>query len=1528
MNFPYQIVPYCIRSLNFSYNSLANNETHIIHGTPITFETLQQKNITSQQLYLSFAPIDVVERYQAFLENAHSSLLTQIFYNCSVPWFGEFCQYTFNSKSTFEEFVLSFELNHLADYPFQNGTCYTFLQCDRGPKPSCLDWREICDGKIDCLDGGNDEFGCEELIANECKEDEFRCNNGFCIPKDFFNDLADYPDCMDDSDERSLAGNINNDVRSCDSFLSFKCEERTRRNERFLSCGNGACTMKECKNKRNLLLLQAKLSWNANSHLSVDCWTSLICLSVIFPNYAGLVDKMKCADKYVSESLFRQSCPTLFFFPAQPMVLNHVRFAYTKNFSNEYRHHLLLPHYVCYNQQLCEWLPATTVLINNSTCRTFSELNLDKALESGELLENIILKFFLKCSTTTNTYVQCPKSKPFRCANSSKCLSLSRVLDGIPDCFQGDDETIPNNCSLPDVDYRFRCSSEQKCVPMSSVGSGIQMCVGREDVAIGIIPRGKVPNHLFFSILCDGFVHHNMIDGLNYTDEMDCEYWSCSNVYTRCDDRRTWNCHNASDEANCPSNPCRPDRHPCISLITHNFTCLPLSRINDGHIDCLGGYDELHSCSLESNVPSAKQYRCFNETKCISHMDVCNLQTRNCISSDNEDQWCTHFLNWSDWREKFSLSTPSYTFDFNLYLLQLIERSIKTQIVYFTLKNHRNYPRIDVISSEDNSIVTTSVASVSSDESKIDWNQEPMKNNLSALCNRGIPIYIDGLKKHYCLCPPAYFGYQCEYQSQRVSLTLQFRTDERRTMFTFVIMLIDENANIHSSEQIDYISIRNCRKKYNFYLLYSTQPKNFNHTYYVRIDAYDRLKMKYYVSMYYPIQYSFLPVHSLSLRVDIPIREVITISNTCPLKCLHGQCRYFLNSDKYFCQCFDGYSGMLCFIKNSCDCSSDSICIGVVQNRSICICPLGKFGPRCYLKSTVCISNPCLNSGECIAGDEKIAETDYYCLCPEGFMGLICEKIQTKIEFIFEKTIPIPQSILIHFFYVSSKPRLPEESHLADPMRTTLISKIKSYENSTFIYYGRTFHLIFVEFNEHRYLAFLQQNSTSTINISLKIIPDHHCASIKELFDEHIQALPRWHRAKYYHVPCQKHSSLACFYDNDYFMCLCDIDRNANCFKFDYKPVYSYLGWNYCENNGQYYLDNDTCPTSSSCFCKECYFGSRCHLTTKGFGLSLDAILGYSIRPNFSFSKQPIIVKLSTTGTILIFVIAIVNGILSIITFQTKRSFDRGCGVYLFASSITSCITMTIFAVKFVVFLLSHMSIITNYSFLKSSCICLDMLLKSLLAIGDWLNACVSIERVLTIQLGIKFNKLKSKQIAKKVVFGIYLVVFASFIYDSVYRRLLDDTEEQRIWCIVRYPSSVQTFATFNNSFHFLVPLSINFISIASIIILVARQKSKIRKQQSYKQHLWEQFHEHKHRLLSSFILVIIALPRLIMSLISSCLKSARNSWLFVCSYFISFIPPSLIFIIFVLPSEFYRKEFKEATARIRQIIQTQFRRE
>ena len=113
-------------------------------------------------------------------------------------------------------------------------------------------------------------------------------------------------------------------------------------------------------------------------------------------------------------------------------------------------------------------------------------------------------------------------------------------------------------------------------------------------------------------------------------------------------------------------------------------------------------------------------------------------------------------------------------------------------------------------------------------------------------------------------------------------------------------MLVDENTNIHSSEQLDYLSVRDCRKKFNMYLLYLSRPKNVNQTYYLRIDTYSKEKMEYYVTMFYPIQFSFLPVHRLSIQIDVPIREVVIKSKACPLKCLHGQCRQFSNVDKYW----------------------------------------------------------------------------------------------------------------------------------------------------------------------------------------------------------------------------------------------------------------------------------------------------------------------------------------------------------------------------------------------------------------------------------------------------------------------------------------------------------------------------------------------------------------------------------------------------------------------------------------------------
>ena len=78
--------------------------------------------------------------------------------------------------------------------------CYEHLTCNRGPAPSCLDWTEICDGKIDCLDSEADEEHCWKWDVNQCDEEEFRCDNGQCIPKALFRDGSGPGDSLDEAD--------------------------------------------------------------------------------------------------------------------------------------------------------------------------------------------------------------------------------------------------------------------------------------------------------------------------------------------------------------------------------------------------------------------------------------------------------------------------------------------------------------------------------------------------------------------------------------------------------------------------------------------------------------------------------------------------------------------------------------------------------------------------------------------------------------------------------------------------------------------------------------------------------------------------------------------------------------------------------------------------------------------------------------------------------------------------------------------------------------------------------------------------------------------------------------------------------------------------------------------------------------------------------------------------------------------------------------------------------------------------------
>ncbi|CAF4073942.1 unnamed protein product [Rotaria sp. Silwood2] len=191
----------------------------------ISFKELSEQSITSEQLLNWSAPIDLAERYEM---NNHSS---ELFYNCSSPWFGSKCQYRFvyNSFLSFDEIVEA-SVNSRSGIVLNVSvtTCYRFLfDCNRGPWSLCLDWGQICKSKVDCMKG-EDEQWCEILEMTTCADDEYRCHyGGQCIPMVFARDGYSTTDCLDGSDEVELrSSSLSLASIACGQVITFQCEER------------------------------------------------------------------------------------------------------------------------------------------------------------------------------------------------------------------------------------------------------------------------------------------------------------------------------------------------------------------------------------------------------------------------------------------------------------------------------------------------------------------------------------------------------------------------------------------------------------------------------------------------------------------------------------------------------------------------------------------------------------------------------------------------------------------------------------------------------------------------------------------------------------------------------------------------------------------------------------------------------------------------------------------------------------------------------------------------------------------------------------------------------------------------------------------------------------------------------------------------------------------------------------------------------------------------------------------------------
>ena len=1465
-----EMIEYCLHPIDHSNVPIADFVN--TRDQKFTFDDLYRLNVTTQHLLSWSGSMDVVEQYQHYLNQYNKSATSnEIFYNCTKPWFGTRCQYSFNipEATTLSDIVQKIILakrKYTNPHTVTNLTCYTHLKCDRGGTPMCLDWREVCDGRIDCLDGGADEAQCFELEMNECNENEYRCHNGLCIPKAFLKyfDLESnpLPICLDQSDRSRVIGC----PYSLTAGFVFSCTEYNGHpSYNQFSCGDGFFVDdgEFCRSGRHHLLAK---SMSAKGNLSHDCWMAMSCTTKLIDQ----IDRISCKQYLIDSDVIAHlhSCEPLIQFPTVPVLFGHVRFLYRPKMVQYLNHdEVLAPDYVCYDEQLCDYL-TSTFRYANYTCRYGHEMGLvlNVKLNEWSLIILSIKPYFRGCLTRYKNKNDSKNNLLYCCKNSSKCISKHRIVDGIADCYLNDDEReFELSCSMNDT-FRFKCSNGTMChSPLFD-----------RDICPRIIERHF--DEILFQEICDQIVHASpvIVNGINYTDETDCEHWPCKNQYTR--SNNFWNCPNGEDEANYTKFYCPPHFLDCVSPLNYTLICLPSNRVNNGIIDCLGASDELQYChknaAFDEFYPG---FRCWNHSSCVRDTDLCDKR-QDCPFGDDEI-FCGNHTDVED----------------ILCRLGTLKR------FRFSLVNSPTYP-----STNGRTIGNITKWPVELHNSANDFKSKVDDPSLVWLCNYGLYAHrwLGGNNYSYvCFCPPNYYGQNCEYQNQRVSLTLTVRRAKLKGMFSIVVTLFDDDDDrqeINSYYQMNYFPFETCNKTFNIYLLYSTRPKNLSKNYSIHINIFDKETdpLRYIGSWYFRIPFLFLPVNRIAAIITVFHHDTPKISG-CPLKCHRGECMKYTNEDKFFCQCQKGWSGARCDIPvYTDDCSSDSIWIGSVYNRSICICPRDTFGSHCLVKLS-CVEDICENNGSCILMDNGMTFKSYACICPERFIGIFCNTLAQKLEISFHN-IEVSSYLLIYILDITNS------QELLQPFVIVTLQKLTMFQRTVTLYTSRYLNIVFVKINDNYYLAVLQEKSQR--NMSVSITPAQRCLPVNELLNRTISEMQRIRRVKYYYTICQTRPDLMCFFD-DFFMCLCTLEHHANCLKFDHTPKLCEHNTQ-CLNRGTCITDESLCPKNTACKCTDCFFGDRCQYYAKGVGLTLDDILRYEIHPNITLSGQPTSVKVSIGLVVIMFVAGLINSILSFLTFYQGDSRKVGCGMYLLASSITSFLTVSMLQVKFWLIITTHINPLASHSILQIACAPLETILKLCLYMDNWLNACVAIERAVTVFKGVNFNKTLSKRVAKWVIFILPFFIILSIIYEPIYRVLMKDDEEQRIWCMIRYSQAIYIYSTIIIFFHFGAPLTANLLSALFIIFRSARQRAAARTQQNYNEHLREQFKERKYLIISPIVLVFLSLPRLIIAFLSECVKSSRNRWIYLFGYFVSFVPSVIVFLVFVLPSDLYKQQF------------------
>ncbi|CAF1602990.1 unnamed protein product, partial [Adineta ricciae] len=448
---------------------------------------------------------------------------------------------------------------------------------------------------------------------------------------------------------------------------------------------------------------------------------------------------------------------------------------------------------------------------------------------------------------------------------------------------------------------------------------------------------------------------------------------------------------------------------------------------------------------------------------------------------------------------------------------------------------------------------------------------------LPFICNRGLAV--KGYSEEtVCFCPPSYYGSQCEFHSDRITVATHLNLTEYNyspsvetlkvlVLFlrTYRIMDFYEfyvNPNTQTNE--NYI-------KQGIYFIYPGRYKDLHKLYYSGVPRY-HVQFEVYNLYFnetieliqvwqYPIHFDFLPVFRLAKILHLnSSRNFSCSSNPCGR---NGICYITSNPTQvgYICSCKSGYYGQYCeYDEDKCTnyCSSKSICKikfnGFINQYRVpfCFCPTSTFGPTCHLKYNICQINPCLNQGTCLLNNDLSNLMKYTCLCNANSTGDHCQYSNGEIslQLIISSNLTLNKSNIMAttFFFNNYEQKTLEfiisEQEIFDHLPNEISLKFNHYHIPS-VGILRIYDFNFISQSKY-FILYIDSNRTS-LNTTVYLSLENHCPFVEILINKSSAINPFL-----YHEICQSNENqnrtLRCFYEKNY-LCICELKLEyAECF--------------------------------------------------------------------------------------------------------------------------------------------------------------------------------------------------------------------------------------------------------------------------------------------------------------------------------------------------------------------------------------------